>query len=135
MFNNNFVPNMMNNNNIIPNMMNNNNFIPNMNNMNNMNNNNFYQNFYGGNINIIFKTAQGMNYPFSIKYGTTIDQILEIFFRNIGRPDLYDKKDNDIVFLHNACRLRYGDQTKIEEFFKHSENPLILVNDLNNIKG
>ena len=45
MFNNNFVPNMMNNNNIIPNMMNNNNFIPNM---NNMNNNNFYQNFYGG---------------------------------------------------------------------------------------
>ena len=33
MFNNNFVPNMMNNNNIIPNMM---------------NNNNFYQNFYGG---------------------------------------------------------------------------------------
>ena len=52
MFDNNFVPNMMNNNNIIPNMM---------------NNNNFYQNFYAWKINIIFKTVQGMNYPFSIK--------------------------------------------------------------------
>ena len=59
MFNNNFVPNMMNNNNIIPNMM---------------NNNNFYHNFYGGNINIIFKTVQGMNCPLSIKYGTTIEK-------------------------------------------------------------
>ena len=151
MFNNNIVPNMniMNNNNIfMPNiMMSNNNFIPNMNNNNflpninnnifmpNMNNNNFHQSFNGRNKNIIFETAQGKGYHFLIKYGTTIDQILEIFFRNIGRPDLYDKKDNDIVFLHNACRLRYGDQTKIEEFFQYSENPVILVNDLNNIKG
>ena len=130
MFNNNFVPNMMNNNNnIIPNMMNNNNFIP------NMNNNNFYQNFYGGNINIIFKTAQGNNYPLSIKYGTTIDQILEIFFRYIGRPDLYDNKDDEIGFLYNTCRLRYGDQTKVEEYFKYSSNPIIIVNDLNALKG
>ena len=111
-------------------MMNNNNIIPNI-----TNNNNFYQNFYGGNINIIFKTAQGNNYPLSIKYGTTIAQILEIFFRYIGRPDLYDNKDDEIGFLYNACRLRYGDQTKVEEYFKYSSNPIIIVNDLNALKG
>ena len=68
-------------------------------------------------------------------YGTTIDQILEKYLQRIGRHDLYSEKSNKICFLFNACRLRFGDKTPVEEFFKNVMNPQIIVNDIFNLIG
>ena len=148
--NNNFqMPNMMNNNNFNPNfqmpnmmMMNNNNFIPNNNFIQNFNMNN---NIFPGNnmmfndnnipkMNIEFKTTKGIRINIEVKYGTTIAELLAIYLKKIERPELIGKSDK-IAFLFNVCLLRYGDITPIEQFFKNSTNPKIVVNDLDDLKG
>ena len=139
MNNNNFNPNfqmpnmmMMNNNNFIPN----NNFIQNF----NMNNNIFPGNnmmFNDNNIpkmNIEFKTTKGIRINIEVKYGTTIAELLAIYLKKIERPELIGKSDK-IEFLFNACKLRFEDITPIEQFFKNSTNPKIVVNDLDDLKG
>ena len=84
--------------------------------------------------NIIFKTTQGVQNSFVFDHGTTIDEILKKYCVGIGRPDLINCKDK-ICFLYNACKLRFGDKTKIEDFFKNTLNPKIVVNDLNSQIG
>ena len=134
--NNNFMPNMMNNNNnfFMPNMMMNNNFnfMPNM--MMN-NNNNFNPNIEDKIICASFKTTNGSIININAKFGTTVGQLIEIFFKRVERPELYAEKSDKIVFVFNACKIRYDDQTPVEEFFKLAPNPTIIVNDVYNLHG
>ena len=159
-FNNNFMPNMMMNNNIFfnPNIMNNNfNHMPNT--MNNMNNNlfsekdeaflegfkigvnqinnkySYVENKPGPKMEIVFKTTQGTSKVFLINYETTIDKLLQIYLNLINRQDYYEEKSNKICFLFNACRLRFGEQNPVKEFFKGDKNPKVLVNEINNLIG
>ena len=57
------------------------------------------------------------------------------YLKRIGRLDLYENKSNQICFLFSGLRLRYGDQTPIEEFFKGAPNPKVVVNDVNSMFG
>ena len=127
--NNNFMPNMMNNNNnfFMPNMMMNNNFnfMPNM----MINNNNFNPNLEEKIICVSFKTTNGRTYNINVNYGTTVGQLIEIFFMKIEKPELYAEKSDRFDFMYNVCKIRYDDQTPVEEFFKH-EHPTIMVNDI-----
>ena len=125
----NLMPNMMMNNNInlMPNMMMNNDFnlMPNM-----MINNNFE--LQPKNIkkkNVIFKTTRGKVFQFIVDYGTTVKELLKKFFDRIGLPDLIGCKD--IIFIFNAKKIEYENQTPIEKFFNHNPNPVIIVNDKN----
>ena len=154
--NNNFIPNInnMNNNNLMPGMINNFNFMPNLMMNNNsilkeqeewlkgfslgveeVNNND--EDIYkpGPKMNVIFNTTKGTTTIILCNYGTTIDKTLERYLKRIGRLDLYENKSNQICFLFSGLRLRYGDQTPIEEFFKGAPNPKVVVNDVNSMFG
>ena len=149
MFNNNF-PNMGMNNNFMPNMLFNNNinFMPNMIGMNiNFNNDNeeWLKGFQMGvenkddrkKMNVIFKAApSGTTTTLTLKYGTTIDKMLEKYLNRIGRPELYREKTDRVAFLFNSYKLRFGDQTPIEELFAgNMNNPRVVLNDVNSIIG
>ena len=146
---NNQMPNMFNNNfnNNFPNMGMNNNFMPNMIGMNiNFNNNNeeWLKGFQMGvenkddrkKMNVIFKAApSGTTTTLTLKYGTTIDKMLEKYLNRIGRPELYGDTSR-IVFLYNSYKIRFGDQTPIEELFAgNMNNPRVVLNDVNSIIG
>ena len=83
-------------------------------------------------MNIIFKTTQEMQIILVFDYGTTIDEILKKYLNEIGRPDLINT--DKIFFVYNACQLRFGDKTKIEDYFNHNP-PTIIVNELHALRG
>ena len=89
----------------------------------------------GPKINVIFKTTQGTTHTLVYNYGTTIDQALTKYLNRVGRPELIGDTSNKICFLFNAAQLKFGDQTKVEAFFKNINNPKVVVNDVNNLIG
>ena len=147
--------NMMMNNNMNMNMnnMNNNMFINNMN-MNNMNNNMNFQQF-GGNgnwtqgysinnnmnnqipinntYNCVFKTSNGKKFTILFNSGKTVADLILTFFKRVDQEDLYEK--GGISFIYNTEQLDYHLQTKVENLFKHSGSPIIMVLDVNNLIG
>ena len=86
------------------------------------------------NINIIFKTSQGLTTNMTYSYGTTINEVLNKYLKQVGRPDLIGDKGGKINFLYNATKLEFGDQTTVESKFK-SDNQRVTVVDINNIIG
>ena len=93
------------------------------------------QNAPGPKMNIVFNTTQGTTHNMVLPYGTTIGQALEKYLQRVGRPDLIGNQENKICFLVNAQKLKFGDTTPIEQFFKNSINPKVVVNDINNLIG
>ena len=84
-------------------------------------------------MNIIFRTTQGTTHNIILNYGTTIDEALTTYLKRVGRPELkYDNRVK-INFIFNATRIKFGDQTKIEVFFKNLSTPLVLINDILNL--
>ena len=78
-------------------------------------------------VNVIYKTTQGVTTNLFFKYGTTIDEILKKYLHKINRPDLINQKEK-ITFIFNASKLKFGDKTKVEDFFKGILNPVVFVN-------
>ena len=78
-------------------------------------------------INILFKTTQGVTHTIVYKYGTTIDEVLKKYLYRINRPELINEKGK-FCFLFNARQLKFGDKTKVEDFFKGISNPNVVVN-------
>jgi len=84
---------------------------------------------------ILFKTTQGIHHFIAVNYETTIGQLLNKYLILIRRPDLIVNKSNEIVFLYNAFKLRFEDETPVEEFFKNNMSHTIIVNETNNLIG
>ena len=141
---------MMNNiNNMMPNMMMNqmmnniNNFqmpIMMMNNINgnfmnmNLNENNLnINNFKMEKMNVIFTTSNGIRTNIYIDIEKTVDQLLKIYLTRVDKLDLYQNKSEDVCFLYNVVKIRYGDQTKLKDFFKYQTDQKITVNYLKNL--
>ena len=91
----------------------------------------------GPKINVIFKTTQGVTHTLVYNYGTTIDEVLRKYLKRVNREDLLNDEQTrgKICFLFNAAQLKFGSNTKIEEFFKGISNPKVVVNDVNNLIG
>ena len=89
----------------------------------------------GPKMNIDFKTTNNTRHVITVNYGTTIGQLLNKYLILIGRPDLIVNKSNEIVFLYNSYKLRFVDETPVEEFFKFDGSPSIIVNEVNNLPG
>ena len=89
----------------------------------------------GPKLNVIFKTTQGTTHTLVYNFGITIDEALSKYLSRVGRPELYQEKSNKICFLFNASQLKFGDQTKVEVFFKGVTNPKVVVNDVHNLIG
>ena len=93
------------------------------------NNNQYYQNPYQNQnpqLNIIFKTPQGIRQNFRFYYGTTINQVLITYLNKIGRSDLINKQSNEIYFTYNSTKINFNDKRKIEQIFNNT-NPVIEV--------
>ena len=106
------------------------NIYSNMNNMNNMNNiiNNMpFPNPQGqSKINVIFKTTMGVVTNVLIDYGKTMSDLFQVYLKRVDKIELYNTKDS-ILFLFNARKVRFGDVTKIEDYFKNINIPRIQV--------
>ena len=114
------------------------NIYSNMNNMNNMNNiiNNMpFPNPQGqSKINVIFKTTMGVVTNVLIDYGKTMSDLFQVYLKRVDKIELYNTKDT-ILFLFNAKKLSFTDNTKVEDFFKLTPNPTIVVNDVKGLIG
>ena len=73
----------------------------------------------GPRINIIFNTTQGTSHNIAVPHGTTVNQALEKYLSRVGRPDLYRDKSNQICFLFNGSQIKFGEQQKVEVFFRN----------------
>ena len=87
----------------------------------------------GPKINVLFTTTIGTKRNIVLCHGTTIDQALKKYLNAVGKPDLVNS--DKISFLFNAAKLEFGNQTKIENFFKNVMNPKVVVNDTVNLIG
>ena len=85
-------------------------------------------------MNIIFKTNIGRTINLVIEPEKTISELIQKFFERIGELELYNRKDS-FYFIHQAQIIDYYDKTKIINYFKGSQNPVIFVNDIANLIG
>ena len=76
-------------------------------------------------VNIVFNYREKIN--IIAYFGTTIDEILKKFMERINLSGLIN--DNDaFFFLYNNEHLNFGDNRKIEDFFKISQTELRNIN-------
>ena len=87
----------------------------------------------GPKINVLFTTTIGTKRNIVLTHGTSIDEALKKYLNAVGKPELANS--DKISFLFNASKLTFGDQTKIENFFKNVMNPKVVVNDTANLIG
>ena len=106
--------------------------------MNIFNNNNLDNKFEEANtlkVNLVFKDLCGHKKIFYYDYGTTINDVLEIFLRKIGKPELINNIQGKISFILNGRILNFGDKKKIEDIFQSPYSVTeILINNHNNYK-
>ena len=76
--------------------------------------------------NIILKTTGGTIHALVFNYGTTIDMVLDKYLAKTNALEY--KGTNEVIFQYNSNRLKFGDQTPIEIFFKNARCPTIVVN-------
>ena len=133
----------------IPGMNMGNNFMPNM----NMGGNASWQNIYGDGINmpqnmsqnplqggtydklnVVFKTTGGLKMNVFVNVGTSISDAILLFLKRVGKTELF-KPNSGIYFLCNARKLNIYDKTAIENFTGGQINPVIMVNDVQNLIG
>ena len=111
------------------------NIYSNVNNMNNMNNNMPFPNPQGqSKINVIFKTTMGVVTNVLIDYGKTMSDLFQVYLKRVDKIELYNTKDT-ILFLFNAKKLSFTDNTKVEDFFRLTPNPTVVVNDVKGLIG
>ena len=85
-------------------------------------------------INIVFKTTANVRTNVVMEYGKTVSDVILLYLKRVGREDLF-KKDSGICFLSNAKKIDIYDKTPIENYFKNTYSPLIIVNDVQNLIG
>ena len=82
---------------------------------------------------ILFQTAEGVETSLDVYFGTSIGDMLKLYLKETNHPELINT--DKIAFLFNAQKLKFDDETKIEEFFKFDDRPKILVIDSVNSSG
>ena len=101
-------------------------------------NNNFYNNFNPKEnknlqikkMNILFESARGNKRNIVCDHGTTVNEVLEKFLRSIGKPEFINKEGvNYICNTNGLSSLKFGDETKIEDYFIDKNNNIITVSD------
>ena len=76
----------------------------------------------------MYSRLQGDVHSLVCKYETTIDELLKKYLHRVNKPELIEK----LCFLFNARKLKFGDKTKIEDFFEGISNPKVIVNTICN---
>ena len=86
--------------------------------------------------NIKFKTTSGHIIYRNLLDNLTIKQVLDEYLEEVNKKELIDDNSNKICFLYNGNKIKSEDMNlKVFEFFKNDFNPIIVVNDPNNLIG
>ena len=104
------------------------------NNMNNMNSNQIPNLSGQKKINVIFQTTMGVKTNVLIDYGKTVSELFQIYLKKVDKFELYNT-ENTVYFLFNANKVKMTEPTKVEDFFKITPNPTIVVNDVKGLIG
>ena len=84
-------------------------------------------------INILFTTTIGTKRNVVLNQSATVDRALRKYLEVIGKQNLVNS--DKISFLYNAAKLKFGDNTPLQNFFRNIVNPKVVVNDTNNLIG
>ena len=82
--------------------------------------------------NVIFSSITGLKFNLVVDYGTTINEVLELYLKKIGKPELIGNNDK-ILFFFQTERVNFNDNTKIEDYrdnFINKPTPIITVHFL-----
>ena len=82
-----------------------------------------------------FRSTTGSSLELFYPISNSVDDLLNLFFREVGKPGLKNDIPNKLCFLYNAKQMKPGDKTTLKNFFKNDENPKVVVNDINNLLG
>ena len=84
-------------------------------------------------MNVVFKTSRGLKLNIIIDPDKTISDLIRLFFIRVDKEELFQR--NDVIFIWNAQKLEYNDNTKIRNYFRLSFQPTIIANDLRDLIG
>ena len=82
-----------------------------------------------------FRSTTGSSWDMADYIPDSVDGLLNIFLKQIGKPGLKNDIPSRLCFLYNAKQMKPGDQTTLKNFFKNDKNPKVIVNDMNNLLG
>ena len=77
--------------------------------------------------NIIFKTSNEIKRKMSVYYDRPIGWLLKYYLVVVKKPELIKDDNNRIFFIYNSSKINFNNRTTIKEFFKHDDNPTIIV--------
>ena len=84
--------------------------------------------------NVTFKTTRGKTTNIKVGRGTTLSHLIEMYFERINRISLMG--NNNIVFISNAMKISHkNNNIPVEDFFKNTFSPYILVCDTSDLIG
>ena len=107
---------------------------PNFANLNMINNMNNMNNVTNKKISVIFKTGKGLVFTVFIDFGKTVNYLIRVFFKRIGKPELINKP-KEIGFIYNAKLINFNESQLVEDFFGGLSNVTITVNDIGDLIG
>ena len=107
---------------------------PNFANLNMINNMNNMNNVTNKKISVIFKTGKGLVFTVFIDFGKTVNYLIRVFFKRIGKPELINKP-REIGLIYNARLINFNESQLVEDFFGGLSNVTITVNDIGDLIG
>ena len=96
-----------------------------------MNMNNFIQFTPKQTKKIVFNATSGSKNTINVEYGTSVSNLIKIYFKEIKKPDLLNKEN--IIFLFNGEKIDCKEKAYIENFFGKNDSPNIIVLDQDNL--
>ena len=76
----------------------------------------------------MFRTNNGITHIVKFEINKTIGDLLKEYLCIAKRPDLIGDKTNTICFQYNARSLKYGDKTKLSQFFNNDKSNFKIIN-------
>ena len=83
--------------------------------------------------NILFKTTSGLIRSIIISTNHSISTLIKKYVARIGMN--YESAKKRLCFIFSSQKLKFGDLTKIKDFFRFELIPKITVNDIGNLIG
>ena len=76
-----------------------------------------------------FETTSGVTLNVLFDSYSTIEELFEAFFNEVGSPELFGK-NNNIIFIYNGLRVKYNEKEIIDSLFTNNNNNVV-VTDMN----
>ena len=87
-------------------------------------------------INVTFTTVNGIKTTIDLDGDCPLRMAIIIYGFLSQAKNLFQRiKKNEILFLFNATKLRFNDETPIKIVFKNSDKPKVIVSDVTNLIG